>query len=93
MTGEGEGKEGTFFFFCFRSNFRAITRLETLATQARPAIERRGGTYSSRAHSLAACFAGAVTSKLLYRFSIKVTHKPASTFPMGISNKWNNDIT
>ena len=54
MTGEGEGKEGTFPeswglrasvssspvplplqpFFCFRSNFRAITRLETLATQA-----------------------------------------------------------
>ena len=34
MTGEGEGKEGT-TFFCFRSNFRAITRLETLATQAR----------------------------------------------------------
>ena len=41
--GEGEGKEGTSsplplplqpFFFCFRSNFRAITRLETLATQA-----------------------------------------------------------
>ena len=24
----------TFFFFCSRSNFRAITRLETLATQA-----------------------------------------------------------
>ena len=33
MTGEGEGKEGT-FFFCFCSNFRAITRLKTLATQA-----------------------------------------------------------
>ena len=31
MTGEGEGKEG---FFRFRSNFCAITRLETLATQA-----------------------------------------------------------
>ena len=28
MTGEGEGND------CFRSNFRAITRLETLATQA-----------------------------------------------------------
>ena len=24
----------TFFFFCSRSNFRAVTRLETLATQA-----------------------------------------------------------
>ena len=43
MTGEGEGKEGTSSprplhlqpFFCFRSNFRAITRMETLATQAR----------------------------------------------------------
>ena len=42
MTGEGEGKEGTSSplplplqpFFCFRSNFRAITRLETLAKQA-----------------------------------------------------------
>ena len=44
MTGEGEGEEGSFLFsppptpstlfFCFRSNFRAITRLETLATQA-----------------------------------------------------------
>ena len=34
MTGEGEGNEGTFFFFCSRSNFRAVTRLETLATQA-----------------------------------------------------------
>ena len=44
MTGEGKGKEGTsssplllplpLFFFCSRSNFRAITRLETLATQA-----------------------------------------------------------
>ena len=32
-TGEGEGNE-TFFFFCSRSNFRAVTRLETLATQA-----------------------------------------------------------
>ena len=30
MTGEGEGNEP---FFCFRSNLRAITRLETLATQ------------------------------------------------------------
>ena len=30
MTGEGEG-----IFFCSRSYFRAITRLETLATQAR----------------------------------------------------------
>ena len=44
MTGEGEGKEGILlspphppstFFFCSRSKFRAITRLETLATQAR----------------------------------------------------------
>ena len=45
MTGEGEGNEGMKVsssplplplqpFFCFRSNFRAITRLETLATQA-----------------------------------------------------------
>ena len=40
MTGEGEGKEGTtptpfhLFFFCSRSNFRAITRLQTLTTQA-----------------------------------------------------------
>ena len=41
--GRGEGNEGTSSplslplqpFFCFRSNFRAITRLETLATQAR----------------------------------------------------------
>ena len=33
MTGEGEGNEGQ-PFFCFRSNFRTITRLETLATQA-----------------------------------------------------------
>ena len=33
MTGKGEGKEGP--FFCSRSNFRAISRLETLATQAR----------------------------------------------------------
>ena len=43
MKGEGEGNEGTAVsssplplplqpFFCFRSNFRAITRLETLAT-------------------------------------------------------------
>ena len=32
MTGEGEGNE--FFFFCSRSNFRAVARLETLATQA-----------------------------------------------------------
>ena len=31
-TGEGEGNET--FFFCFRSNFRAVTLLETLATQA-----------------------------------------------------------
>ena len=43
MTGEGEGNEGFLFspppppstFFCLRSNVRAITRLETLATQAR----------------------------------------------------------
>ena len=43
-TGEGEGNEGTFLFspppppsnlfFCSCSTFRAITRLETLATQA-----------------------------------------------------------
>ena len=31
--GEGEGKDQP--FFCFLSNFRAITRLETLATQAK----------------------------------------------------------
>ena len=31
MTGEGAKP-----FFCFRSNFRAINRLETLATQAMP---------------------------------------------------------
>ena len=31
----GEQKKmNDLFFFCFRSNFRAITRLETLATQA-----------------------------------------------------------
>ena len=30
--GEEEGNEGP--FFCFRSNLRVITRLETLATQA-----------------------------------------------------------
>ena len=42
MTGEGERVSSSplplplqLFFFCFRSNFRAITRLETLATQAR----------------------------------------------------------
>ena len=35
MTGEGEGNEP---FFCFRSNFRVITRLETLATQAIPHV-------------------------------------------------------
>ena len=51
LTGEGEGKDGNAvfssplppspspfhvrFFFCSRSNFRAITWLETLATQAR----------------------------------------------------------
>ena len=43
MTGEGERKEGNFSppllplppFYCSRSNLRAITRLETLATQAR----------------------------------------------------------
>ena len=43
MIGEGEGKEGTSSplplalqpFFCFRSNFHTITRLETLATQAK----------------------------------------------------------
>ena len=34
MTGEGEGTLPLQPFFCFRSNFRAITRLETLATQA-----------------------------------------------------------
>ena len=37
MKGEGEGREGThpsIFFFCSRSNFRAIPRLETLASQA-----------------------------------------------------------
>ena len=46
VTGEGEGKEVSssplplplpfffFFFFRSRSNFRGITRLETLATQA-----------------------------------------------------------
>ena len=43
MTEKGEGNEGTSSsplplplqpFFCFRSNFGAITRLETLATQA-----------------------------------------------------------
>ena len=33
MTGEGEGNKGT--FFCLRSNFCAITRLETFATQAK----------------------------------------------------------
>ena len=32
-------------FFCFRSNFRAITRLETLATQARKVT----GTFEIRA--------------------------------------------
>ena len=37
MAGEGEGKEGT-LFFCFRSDFRAVTRLETLATQANMSI-------------------------------------------------------
>ena len=32
--GGGDPPSSTFFNFCFRSNFRAITRLETLATQA-----------------------------------------------------------
>ena len=32
--GGGEGRNPLQPFFCFRSNFRAITRLETLATQA-----------------------------------------------------------
>ena len=47
MTGEGEGKKVSSSplplplqpFFCFRSNFRTITRLETLATQARKPCE------------------------------------------------------
>ena len=39
MTGEGEGQP----FFCFRFNFRAITRLETLATQAILMTELRAG--------------------------------------------------
>ena len=45
----------------------------------------------ARAHisSRLDCFA--VTFKLLYYFSIKVTYKPASTFPMGISDKWSNE--
>lgn len=34
MTGEGRGGEST-LFFCSRSNLRAITALESLATQAR----------------------------------------------------------
>ena len=48
MRGEGEGSEENssplslplpfFFFFCSRSNFRAITRLESLATQAKVAL-------------------------------------------------------
>ena len=40
-------------FFCFRSNFRAITRLETLATQARwatPILVRRCGPLRSSLH-------------------------------------------
>ena len=56
MTGEGEGNEGRKVsssplslplqpFFCFRSNFRAITRLETLATQAKKVT----GTFEIRA--------------------------------------------
>ena len=32
--GRGLKEPSTFFFFCSRSNFRAVTRLETLATQA-----------------------------------------------------------
>ena len=39
MNDRGGGGERT-FFFCFRSNFRAITRLETLATQARSSVEQ-----------------------------------------------------
>ena len=31
---ESKKKKGMIGFFCYRSNFRAITRLETLATQA-----------------------------------------------------------
>ena len=37
MTGDGEGKEP---FFCFRSNFRPIIRLETLATQAKISLNK-----------------------------------------------------
>ena len=40
-------------FFCFRSNFRAITRLETLATEARwatPILVRRCGPLRSSLH-------------------------------------------
>ena len=33
------------FFFCFRSNFRAITRLETLATQATAAINDKQNAF------------------------------------------------
>ena len=47
MTGEGEGflfsPPTSFLFFCSRSNFCAITRLETLATQANDAYANFAG--------------------------------------------------
>ena len=44
--GGGEWRNSIFFFFCSRSSFRAITRLETLATQARqPSINKTSKPY------------------------------------------------
>ena len=44
MTGEGEGIEFVcLFVFLLRSNFRAMTRLETLATQAKNMTKPKTG--------------------------------------------------
>ena len=45
MTGEREGIKFVclLFFFCSRFNFRAITRLETLATQAKNMTKPKTG--------------------------------------------------
>ena len=45
MTGKGEGIEFVCLFVCFcsRSNFRAMTRLETLATQAKNMTKPKTG--------------------------------------------------
>ena len=48
MTGEGEGNDPLQPFFRFRSNFRVITRLETLATQA--SVTKKGLVWNQAAH-------------------------------------------